>query len=272
MERSARKDVVFGAGRVYTVAVPWPKWKLWLDAGQSRLLGKQPHASPGGEPSSRQTDLTEPQPPPSDDFMADIQAYSEAKAEEVKRTLEGHEKELEGKYGADLELKGRLADFARQHRLDDGLIALWEEVQHYPGWKKDENFAQWNKLGVTDCEGSEKHEDRGDSKRVAFNLSGIRYEVVQTNRFLFDGSMHTDFALSENGMLVFGINTGVGNNDNEVETTYSCFDVFAMKKSGTWAKMLLDVLAMHEIESGKSAARLTHRYFGADQIKGNFQE
>ena len=30
MQGSARKDVVFGATRVYTVAVPGPKWKSWL--------------------------------------------------------------------------------------------------------------------------------------------------------------------------------------------------------------------------------------------------
>ena len=30
MQGSARKDVVFGAARVYTVTVPGPKWKSWL--------------------------------------------------------------------------------------------------------------------------------------------------------------------------------------------------------------------------------------------------
>ena len=30
MQGSARKDVVFGAARVYTVAVPGPKWKSWI--------------------------------------------------------------------------------------------------------------------------------------------------------------------------------------------------------------------------------------------------
>ena len=30
MQGSARKDVVFGAARVYTVAVPGSKWKSWL--------------------------------------------------------------------------------------------------------------------------------------------------------------------------------------------------------------------------------------------------
>ena len=30
MQGSARKDVVFGAARVYTVAVPGPKWRPWV--------------------------------------------------------------------------------------------------------------------------------------------------------------------------------------------------------------------------------------------------
>ena len=32
MQGSARKDVVFGAARVYTATVPGPKWKSWLRA------------------------------------------------------------------------------------------------------------------------------------------------------------------------------------------------------------------------------------------------
>ena len=35
MQGSARKDVVFGAARVYTATVPGPKWKSWLE-GSSR--------------------------------------------------------------------------------------------------------------------------------------------------------------------------------------------------------------------------------------------
>ena len=30
MQGSARKDVVFGAARVYTATVPGPKWKSWF--------------------------------------------------------------------------------------------------------------------------------------------------------------------------------------------------------------------------------------------------
>ena len=35
MQGSARKDVVFGAARVYTFTVPGPKWKSWLDECRS---------------------------------------------------------------------------------------------------------------------------------------------------------------------------------------------------------------------------------------------
>ena len=39
MQGSARKDVVFGAARVYTVTVPGPKWKSWFKAWS--YLGQQ---------------------------------------------------------------------------------------------------------------------------------------------------------------------------------------------------------------------------------------
>ena len=39
VQGSARKDVVFGAARVYTVAVPVPKWKSWLKAGPAKNGG-----------------------------------------------------------------------------------------------------------------------------------------------------------------------------------------------------------------------------------------
>ena len=38
MQGSARKDVVFGAARVYTVTVPGPKWKSWLNSRSPILL------------------------------------------------------------------------------------------------------------------------------------------------------------------------------------------------------------------------------------------
>ena len=38
MQGSARKDVVFGAARVYTATVPGPKWKSWLKPQEFRTL------------------------------------------------------------------------------------------------------------------------------------------------------------------------------------------------------------------------------------------
>ena len=34
MQGSARKDVVFETGRVYTLTVPGPKWKSWIIASR----------------------------------------------------------------------------------------------------------------------------------------------------------------------------------------------------------------------------------------------
>ena len=39
MQGSARKDVVFGPARVYTVAVPGPKWKSWFICVSEHLGG-----------------------------------------------------------------------------------------------------------------------------------------------------------------------------------------------------------------------------------------
>ncbi len=42
MQGLARKDVVFGAARVYTVTVPGPKWKSWLGSMSSHWYHKTP--------------------------------------------------------------------------------------------------------------------------------------------------------------------------------------------------------------------------------------
>ena len=38
MQGSARKDVVFGAARVYTATVPGPKWKSWLTTTSGQII------------------------------------------------------------------------------------------------------------------------------------------------------------------------------------------------------------------------------------------
>ena len=38
MQGSARKDVVFGAARVYTFTVPGPKWKSWFETRFSKFV------------------------------------------------------------------------------------------------------------------------------------------------------------------------------------------------------------------------------------------
>ncbi len=55
MQGSARKDVLFGAGRVYTVTVPGPKWKSWLTLGDATASPSSPYKY-----NAKQTNLTPP--------------------------------------------------------------------------------------------------------------------------------------------------------------------------------------------------------------------
>ena len=51
MQGSARKDVVFGAARVYTFTVPGPKWKSWLRG--SRMAATDHHKRPSADEPNR---------------------------------------------------------------------------------------------------------------------------------------------------------------------------------------------------------------------------
>ena len=52
---SARKDVLFGVARVYTVTVPGPKWKSWLTLGDATASPSSPYKY-----NAKQTNLTPP--------------------------------------------------------------------------------------------------------------------------------------------------------------------------------------------------------------------
>ena len=58
MQGSARKDVVFGAARVYTVTVPGPKWKSWTKSyrfSALRFSRKRPFYGPCSRPLPTKT-------------------------------------------------------------------------------------------------------------------------------------------------------------------------------------------------------------------------
>ena len=53
MQGSARKDVVFGAARVYTATVPGPKWKSWLQPARDLSLSLTAEARPRRKAAGR---------------------------------------------------------------------------------------------------------------------------------------------------------------------------------------------------------------------------
>lgn len=148
------------------------------------------------------------------------------------------------------------------------MIALWEEVKSYPTYAKSERWERLNKLGVTSCTGSREKTNGSDVQTVSFTVSDITYELVKTEHVSLDGDeAFADFGLYENGVLVFGVNTGI---DWDFDQTYRCYDIFAFKKGGNWATLLLDVRTRREIDKGNRRSALDN--FGVDKIEGNFLE
>ncbi len=201
-------------------------------------------------------------------FLEEVKRKSEAADEEVRVALAKNDEDFQAKFGEHRQRKERLVEFARTHRLDVAMIELWEEVKFYPEYAKSERWERLNKLGVTSCTGSRESTNGSDVRTVSFILADIPFELVKTESVSFDGDgAFADFGLYENGVLVFGVNTSIG---GEFDETYCCFDIFAFKKGGHWATLLLDVRTRRELDEGNRRSALDN--FGVDKIEGNFLE
>ena len=191
-----------------------------------------------------------------DPFLEEIASAKREADVDVDRATQTLERQLENRFSEDLGLKERLSRFAREHELDQALIAVWEEIKYYPSWVKREDFDKWNKLRLTDIEGS----DEGEWNSVSFSHNGRRYSL---SRKKWQGMAGTcaDFSLKENGVEVFGISCSVD---------CDWLDIVTFKKHGQWAKLLLEMHRLIRIEENKSSTGL--KYFRADEIKKRFEE
>jgi hypothetical protein len=192
----------------------------------------------------------------SDPFLDEISRTKHKVDQQVKTATEAHEYELDARFSKDLELKRQLSEFAKKQELDQALIALWEEIEHYPSAS--------NRLGVTEVDRS-KEEKR---KTVVFSYSGHRYAISCTERDNFHGDFYADFNLLEDGMEVFAILCS--QHFSEYGTSYKFLDVKAFKKRGEWAKTLIHLRGLIQAEAKKRSAG--HRYYGAEEIKKRFEE
>lgn len=199
-----------------------------------------------------------------DPFLRQVASEKVRTDAAVTAALQLHERELEKRFADDVKLKERLSQFARVNELDKALIALWEEIKHYPAWSSRDDFDKWNKLHLTDIAGSSEK----DTESVEFMHGTQRFNVTERSWSGMEGDSYADFSFFEDGDEVFAIGCSI--DYGEYGTSYRCLGISAFKKRGNWAKVLLEYYGRIQVERSKSSAEL--KYFRADEIKSRFEE
>lgn len=111
----------------------------------------------------------------SDAFLAKVVAAKNRSESEVKSVSQQYSRELEARFAQDVKLKERLAKFAKANELDKALIALLEEIQHYPASSLRVDFAKWKKLDIQDISGSKEK----DTELVEFSYGEQRFKLSE---------------------------------------------------------------------------------------------
>lgn len=200
-----------------------------------------------------------------DPFLQRIATEKLIVDEEVSQAVSEYERELDERFSDDIKTKERLSRFAKENGLDRALIAVWEEIKHYPAWSQREDFTKWNSLELGGIDGS----DEGDVKTVIFTTDeGQRFMLSLTRSAGMEGDAYADFSFSEDGLEVFAI--GCSADYEEYGTNYQCHSISAFRKRGNWASILLRLYGRTRIGREKLSAKT--QYFSADEIKSRFEE
>lgn len=204
-----------------------------------------------------------PVPLAADPFMQQVASEKARTDAAASVALQQHTRELDERFADDVRLKERLSQFARDNDLDKALIALWEEIEHYPECSRRGGLGKWNKLHLSGINGTKEK----DTETIEFMQGAQRFKVKQRTWRGEEGK-YADFSFLEDGDEVFAITCSV--EWNEYVTSYLCFNVSSFKKQGNWAKVLLQYYWQIRIEKSKSSAEL--KYAGADKIASRFKE
>lgn len=226
------------------------------------------------------------------DFFEQINNYVEKTNLEINSELVKHKIDLEKKYAEDIKLKQKLIEFAKNNKLGEALISVWDEIQHYHAWQHRDDFARLNLLGVYSVESSEKDKDRfleiakrniekstcgKIEKNISFNWQDTSFKLIEEETcwhygWSYDSSrgqeMQRTLSLFEAEELIFQIVQTRYQND-----PYSCYGgagVNILKKKGIWGEFLIDSWKITKIKGEKRNIEIG--YAKADKIKNNFQE
>lgn len=185
--------------------------------------------------------------------------------EAVITAVQQHEHELEQRFFDDVkyvQLKEQLSQFTRMNGLDEALIALWEEIKHYPARStSQDDLDNWNKLNLTGIDGSSENEINS----VEFVRGAQHFKVKERTRDEI-GDLNADLSFFEDGNEVFSINCLVVSGNEGAD--YICQCISAFKTQGNWPKVLLEYYGQLKIEKSKSLNEV--KYFRAAETKSRF--
>ena len=185
--------------------------------------------------------------------------------EAIITAVQQRELELEQQFAGDVKhvkLKEQLSQFARMNELDEALIALWEEIEHYPTRSSEVDFDNWNKLNLIGIGGSSE----GDTNSVEFIRGTQRFKVTERTRSVMQG-LNVDLLFFEDGDEVFAIECLVNSGDEGAG--HICQRISTFKKRGNWPKVLLEYYGQIKTEKGKSLNAV--KYFCAAETKSHFE-
>ncbi len=220
-----------------------------------------------------QPDVTQPVPsspaqtrPKTDPFLQQVVSDKAHIDEAIITAVQQHELELEQQFAGDVKhvkLKEQLSQFARMNELDEALIALWEEIEHYPTRSGEVDFDNWNKLNLIGIGGSSE----GDTNSVEFVRGAHRFKVTERTWSGMKG-LNVDLSFFEDGDEVFAIECLVNSGDEGIR--HICQRISTFKKRGNWPNVLLEYYGQLKIEKDKFLHEV--KYFRACDIKSRFEE
>jgi len=222
-------------------------WWLWSSRNVRKKTERQSELEsiPSGRVTGTPAQRTDP-------FLDSIQAerlkaerVSLAEANEYKTAVEAQVSDAQA-------LKAKLGKFARDNRLDEALVELWDAKY------------KWNTLGI-----EKSREEKSDDFRnmtVRFSYQGTEYSVVSRS-WSEEEDSYIDFQLFEDAEEVFSVSCAVVFGDI---TRYRPLDVTAFKRRGNWASMLIQLIIKKNMEDEKFWVDLKVK--NALEIKKRFAE
>ena len=150
-------------------------------------------------------------------------------------------------------------ELVRRSGLGSALVAVLEDIKHWPSWSKRPDFMQYVNFPVSDVlatnEDKQETYSRTSTTTIYFLYAQRRYGLVFTDNGFRSGPddsfCHGKVDFVADDQVVLGLNISLDGDDFPV---WHWFDVYALKV-GDWAKHLLEMAEHIRMKKEMSQAK-----------------